>query len=181
MEILVYTALALRSVSAAQRGPALYRLMRRLYRLHELDGIARSEAGSRDEAEVRLAYRLRWAEQLELPLPPRGMLYRRVADIAPGELDQALIQLQMEEAGAGLQAFAADCDFWVAWLRETYAERFKALKDGYEAAVLGTIDVYPNDTAEQSAARIRALEDKFKRDERELLERLTLEQALAGN
>ena len=181
MELLVHTRQALREIPEDNRGPALFRLMRGIFRAQRLDQIARLRAGGRDEAEVRLAYRLRWAEQLELPLPPRGMLYRRVADIAPGELDQALIQLQMEEAGAGLQAFAADCDFWVAWLRETYAERFKALKDGYEAAVLGTIDVYPNDTAEQSAARIRALEDKFKRDERELLERLTLEQALAGN
>ncbi|OAI86100.1 dermonecrotic toxin domain-containing protein [Pseudomonas putida] len=181
MELLVHTRQALRRIPQENRGPALFRLMRGTFRAQRLDQIARQRANGRDEAEVRLAYRLRWAEQLELPLPPRGMLYRRVADIAPGELDQALIQLRMEEAGSGLQAFAADCDFWVAWLREAYAERFKALKDGYEAAVLGTIDVYPNDTAEQSAARIRALEDKFKRDERELLERLTLEQALAGN
>ncbi|MDG9883624.1 NEL-type E3 ubiquitin ligase domain-containing protein [Pseudomonas sp. GD04058] len=179
MELLVHTRQALRQIPAQNRGPALFRLMRGNFRAQRLDSIARERANGRDEAEVRLAYRLRWAEQLELPLPPRGMLYRRVADIAPGELDQALIQLQLEEAGAGLQRFAAQCDFWVAYLREAFAERFKALKDAYEAAVLGTIDVYPNDTAEQSAERIRALEDKFKRDERELLERLTLEQSLS--
>ncbi len=180
MELVVHTRQALRRIPAQNRGPALFRLMRGTFRAQRLDSIARERANGRDEAEVRLAYRLRWAEQLDLPLPPRGMLYRRVADLAPGELDQALIQLQMEEAGSGLQNFAADCDFWVAYLRETHADRFKALKDAYEAAVIGTIDVYPNDTAEQSAARIRALEDKFKRDERELLERLTLEQALDG-
>jgi len=181
MELLVNTRRALRTLPEENRGPALFRLMRSLFRSQRLDSIARERAGQRDEAEVRLAYRLRWAEQLELPLPPRSMLYRRVADIAPGELDQAFTQLQLDEAGPGLLSFAADCDFWVAYLRETYAERFKVIKDGYEAAVLGVIDAYPDDTPEQSAARVRALEEQFKLDERVLLERLTLERSMVGD
>jgi hypothetical protein len=109
------------------------------------------------------------------------MLYRSEAEIAPGELDQALGQLQQEERGQRLLDFAADCDFWVAWLREAFAERFKVLKDAYENAVLEVTDLYPDDSAEQSAARIRALEERFRRDERALLERLTFEQVMAGS
>ena len=180
MELLVHTRQALREIPEENRGPALFGLMRGLFRAQRLDSIARERAGGRDEAEVRLAYRLRWAEQLGLPLPPRSMLYRRVADIAPGELDQAFTQLQLDEAGQGLLTFAADCDFWVAYLRETFAERFQAIRDGYQAAVLGVIDLYPEDTPEQSAARVRALEETFRQDERSLLERLTLEHSMAG-
>ncbi|MEE1923399.1 NEL-type E3 ubiquitin ligase domain-containing protein [Pseudomonas sp. 148P] len=178
MELLVNTRQALREIPEENRGPALFRLMRGLFRAQRLDGIARENASGRDEAEVRLAYRLRWAQQLDLPLPPRSMLFRRVANIAPGELDRAFTRLQLEEAGQELLTFAANCDFWSAYLREAYAERFKAIKDGYEAAVIGTIDTYPDDTPEQSAARIRGLEEQFRKDEQTLLEHLTLERSM---
>ena len=181
MELLVHTRQALRDIPATNRGPALFRLMRGIYRAQTLDRIARERAHGRDEAEVRLAYRLRWGEHLDLPLPPRAMLYRSEADIAPGELEQALNQLLQEERGPGLTAFAADCDFWVAYLREVFADRFRLLKDQYEQAVLEVTDLYPDDEPGQIATRIRALEDRFKRDERALLERLTLEQAMLGN
>ena len=180
MELQVHTRQALREVDPQHRGTALFRLMRGLFRAQALDRIARERAGIRDEAEVRLAYRLRWAEQLELPVPPRGMLYRSEAEIAPGELDQALQRLQQEESGRGLLGFAVDCDFWSAYLREAFAERFQQLKDAYQAAVLATVDNWPDESGEQSAMRIRALEDKFKADERRLLEQLTLEQVMAG-
>ena len=180
MEFQVHTHQALRDISEEHRGPALFRLMRGIFRSTALDRIAREQANGRDEAEVRLAYRLRWAEQLELPLPPRSMLYRGAANIAPGELDQAMLRLRLEETGLGLMAFAAQCDFWVAYLRETFAERFKLLRDTYEAEVLSAIDLYPDETSEQSSARVRALEDKFKRDEQALIEHLTLEQAMGG-
>ncbi|OAI86098.1 NEL-type E3 ubiquitin ligase domain-containing protein [Pseudomonas putida] len=178
MELLVHTRQALRDMPEANRGPALFRLMRGAFRAQTLDRIARERARGRDEAEVRLAYRLRWGEQLELPLPPRAMLYRSEADLAPGELEQALNQVLLEERGAGLSAFAADCDFWVAYLREAFAERFRLLKDAYEQSVLEVTDLYPDDNPDQVAERIRALEDRFKRDERALLESLTLEQAM---
>ena len=181
MELQVYTHQALRNVPEESRGPTLFRLMRSLYRSATLDRLAREQANGRDEAEVRLAYRLRWAEQLQLPLPPRGMLYRGAANLAPGELDLAMTRLQLEEAGQGLQRFAAQCDFWVAYLRETFAERFKTLKDEYEAAVLSVVDANPEDSAEQSSARIRALEATFKRDEQALLQQLTLAQSLSSN
>ncbi|OLS58902.1 dermonecrotic toxin domain-containing protein [Pseudomonas putida] len=179
MELQVYTHQALRDIPEANRGPVLFRLMRSVFRAQTLDRLARERAAGRDEAEVRLAYRLRWAEQLELPLPPRGMLYRSDADIAPGELNLVLAWMQAEEAGPGFLQFAAQCDFWAAYLREAFPERFKALKDTFEAAVLDVTDTGVDESAEHSAARIRVLEDKYKADEKALLESLTFEQSLA--
>ncbi|MHA6194075.1 NEL-type E3 ubiquitin ligase domain-containing protein [Pseudomonas wadenswilerensis] len=176
MELRVYTRQALREIPEANRGPALFRLMRGNFRAQALDRIARRHSNGRDEAEVRLAYRLRWAAELQLPVPPRGMLYRTTAQLAPGELDLAVTLLHLEESGAGLLTFAAQCDFWSAYLRETFAERFKALKETYEAAVLSATDSHGDEAAEQFSARIRALEDKFKQDEQTLLQQLTLEQ-----
>ncbi len=178
MELQVHTRQALRQIGEENRGPALFRLMRGIFRASTLDRIAREQAMTRDEAEVRLAYRLRWAAQLELPLPPRSMLFRSVAEVTPGELSRALNQVLTEEAGPQLARFGAQCDFWVAYLREAFAERFKALKDGYEAEVLAVTSTSPGQTPEQMAAQITALEEKFKRDEQALLESLTFEQAL---
>lgn len=173
MEVLIYTRQALLDVPKAQRGQSLYRLTRRLYRLHELDRIAREQAGSRDEAEVRLAYRLRWAQELDLPLPPGSMLYRTHAQLRPGELDAALGRVRQGEHSEPFMGYAAQRDFWVEYLRENYTERFRQLKEAYEASVLELLDLYPDDNPDQSAARITALEDKFKRDEQNLIRELT--------
>ncbi|MDR0280156.1 MAG: hypothetical protein LBJ37_19965, partial [Paucimonas sp.] len=179
MELTTWTRQALRQITEENRGPALFRLMRSLFRSQALDRIARDNSNGRDEAEVRLAYRLNRGADLQLPLPPRGMLYRGVADIAFGELDQAVSQVLREEAGTALLAFGAQCDFWVAYLREAFAARFAPLKEAYEAAVLGAVDAHPDESPEQTATRIRALEEKFRQDEQALLESLTLDQYLA--
>ena len=180
MEFQVHTRQALSEITDEHRGPALFRLMRGIFRSQTLDRIAREQSNGRDEAEVRLAYRLRWAETLQLPAPPRGMLYRGAANLGPGELDRAMTQLQLEESGQELQRFAAQCDFWVAYLREAFAERFRLLRENYEAAVLNATEAYPDETLEQSSARIRALESKFKQDEQDLLEHLTREYAMSA-
>lgn len=173
MEVLVYTRRALQDVPELQRGSTLYRLMRRLYRLHQLDSIAVEQAGVRDQAEVRLAYRLRWAQVLDLPLAPGSMLYEASANLQPGELDRALTRVQQGEHGQPLLAYAAQRDFWVEYLRETFAERFRALKQAYEARVLEVTDLYPDDTPDQTSARISALERTFRNDERNLIDELT--------
>lgn len=173
MEIQVFTGRALRELPAEHRGEGLYRLMRRLFRSQRLDSIAREQAVGRDEAEVRLAYRLRWARTLDLPQPPRHMLFRNVAGIRDGELDRALERVIADEAGQALLDYASQCDFWTTYLRETHADAFRRLKDDFERSVTELFDRYPNDSAEQSSARIRALEEQFRTDEASLLQTLT--------
>ncbi|WP_095158820.1 NEL-type E3 ubiquitin ligase domain-containing protein [Pseudomonas sp. Irchel 3E13] len=181
MEIQVFTRQSLLEVPEHQRGPTLYRLTRRLYRLQELDTIAREEAGARDEAEVRLAYRLHWAEELNLPLPPGRMLYRAAASVRQAELGRVLDRVLEGERGQPFLAYAAQRDFWVAYLREVYAERFKALKEAFEAQVLELLDLYPDDEAQRSSERIQVLEAQLQQDERNLIEELTNREGLAGD
>lgn len=178
MEIQVFVRESVRDVTPVDRGATLYRLMLRLFRSQALDNLARAQAGTRDEAEVRLAYRLHWARELDLPQPPRRMLYRAAADIGPGELDQALVRLRGEEHGEALLTFAAHCDFWVSYLREAFAERFAALQGAFEAAVLDDADRFVDETQAQGAARIRQLEAELKADERDLINKLTRDASL---
>lgn len=178
MEVQVFTWQSLRDVPQQQRGPALYRLVRRLYRLQELDTIAREEAGTRDEAEVRLAYRLQWAQELDLPLPPGRMLFRPVADLRPGELQRALVRVQQGEGGQPFRAYAAQRDFWVAYLREAYAERFNVLREGFEARVLELLNLYPDDAPQRASERVRTLEMQLQSDELNLIHELTNREGL---
>lgn len=173
IEIQMFTEQALSNAPAASRGQTLYRLTRRLYRLHELDIIAREQAGSRDEAEVRLAYRLRWASELDLPLPPSNMLYQAQACIRPGELDAALARVQTGETGEPFMRYAAERDFWVQYLREAYADRFEALKRDYLARVESLPERFPGQTIDELGEEYAALKREFDAQEMTLIRELT--------
>lgn len=173
IEIQMFIEQSLSNVPAELRGQSLYRLTQRLYRLNELDTIAREQAGGRDEAEVRLAYRLRWASELDLPLPPSNMLYQVHASIRPGELDAALARVQLGEHGEAFMRYAAQRDFWVEYLREAYAERFEALKEDYLAQVVALPDRFPGQTIDELGAEYAALKEAYEAQEMALIRELT--------
>lgn len=173
IEIQMFIAQSVSDVPAALRGQSLYRLARRLYRLHELDTIARERAAGRDEAEVRLAYRLRWSAELDLPLPPGSMLYQVHASIRPGELDSALARVQKGEYGEPFMAYAAQRDFWVQYLRETYGERFEMLKQDYLVRVVALPDRFPGRAIDELGEEFAALKQEFEAQEMNLIRELT--------
>ncbi|WP_175649406.1 NEL-type E3 ubiquitin ligase domain-containing protein [Pseudomonas sp. Marseille-P9899] len=181
MELQLYIRQSLHDVPEHARGQTLYQLTRRLFRSQALDDIARRESSGRDEAEVRLAYRLHWASELDLPVPPGKMLYQFAAHIRPGELDSALMQVYQAEQGQGFLDYASQRSFWVEYLRETNSDRFKDLKDAFEARVLELTDLYPGDTTDELSARIKVLEEQFGKDERHLIEELTRREGEGGN
>jgi len=173
IEIQMFVAQSVSDMPAASRGLSLYRLTQRLYRLHELDSIARAQAAGRDEAEVRLAYRLRWSTELDLPLPPGSMLYQVHANIRPGELDAALARVQQGEHGEPFMAYAVQRDFWVEYLRESYAERFEALKQDYLARVAAVPERFPGRALDELGEEFAALKRAFDAQETNLIRELT--------
>jgi len=181
IEIQMFIEQSLSQVPAEQRGQSLYRLTRRLYRLHELDAVAREQAGGRDEAEVRLAYRLRWASELDLPLPPSNMLYQVHASIRSGELDAALARVQQGEHGEPFMRYAAERDFWVEYLREAYAERFEALKEDYLARVVALPDRFPGQAIDELGEEFAALKREYEAQELNLIRELTYREGFDHN
>lgn len=181
IEIQMFIEQSLSQVPAELRGQSLYRLTRRLYRLHELDAVAREQAGGRDEAEVRLAYRLRWATELDLPLPPSNMLYQVHASIRPGELDAALARVQQGEHGEPFMRYAVERDFWVEYLREAYAERFEALKEDYLARVVALPDRFPGQAIDELGEEFAALKREYEAQELNLIRELTYREGFDQN
>ncbi|WP_109514024.1 NEL-type E3 ubiquitin ligase domain-containing protein [Pseudomonas ovata] len=177
MEVMVFTGQALRDLPGNPGSAPLLQLARRLYRLQALDDIARAQAGDRDEAEVRLAYRLRWAQRLELPVPPQHMLYQVHAELRPGELDSALAQVMAGEQGDAFLQFAASQRFWTDWLREHYAERFEHLEQGYRDSLMVLTETVEslNDPAFGQGAQ--DLQRQHEHDQQVLIKALTNREA----
>jgi hypothetical protein len=172
MEVRVFTRRSLRDIPDAERGQTLYGLMRRLYRLSEVDRLAVANTRGRDQAEVRLAYRLGLAERLDLPLPPSSMLYRNVAGVNADELATVQGEVMANESGPGLLDYAANRDFWTDWLRETYAPEFAELQEAFDQDRSRLEDDFPELNDEYLERAKRLLEQKEEKD-RNLIRRLT--------
>lgn len=172
MEVQVFTRDSLRNIPDSERGPTLYRLMRRFYRLDEVDRLARVNCGSRDEAEVRLAYRLRLSDSLDLPLPPSRMLYRTAAALTPAELAAVQSEVLASEGSEGFLTNALNRDFWVEWLRETYSAEFAELAETFKTERIRLEDEFP-ELDDTYLERIKALDEQQKAQEQQLIKQLT--------
>ncbi|WP_328284806.1 NEL-type E3 ubiquitin ligase domain-containing protein [Pseudomonas huanghezhanensis] len=172
MEVQVFTRRSLLNVADGERGPTLYELMRRLFRLSEVDRLAVANTRGRDQAEVRLAYRLGLAERLDLPLAPSSMLYRTIAGVTSEELAGVQGEVMAGQNGPGLLDYAANRDFWTDWLRETYASQFEELQATFDQQRSRLEDDFPelNDQYLEQAKRL--LDQKQEKD-LDLIRRLT--------
>ncbi|MCI8211647.1 hypothetical protein AUC61_19130 [Pseudomonas sp. S25] len=88
IQVAVYARRALQEVPEAQHTEVLFRVMRGLFRLNEVQAIADLEIASResrgvhvDHAEVRMAYRIGLAPDLNLPGQPLSMAWSRLASV----------------------------------------------------------------------------------------------------
>lgn len=180
MEVQVFALDSLRDIPNAELGPTLYRLMRRFYRLDEVDRLARLNARGRDEAEVRLAYRLQLAERLDLPLPPARMLYRTAAAVTADELQEVEGLVLTRQDSPEFFANVVNRDFWSAWLRDTYASEFAELKATFDSDRARLEDEFP-ELNEAYLARIQTLDVEQKARERELMKQLTYQEGMKYN
>jgi len=180
MEVQVFALDSLRDIPDAERGPTLYRLMRRFYRLDEVDRLARLNARGRDQAEVRLAYRLQLAERLDLPLPPARMLYRTAAAVTADELQTVEGLVLTSQDSPAFFANVVNRDFWSAWLREAYASEFAELKATFDSDRARVEDEFP-ELNDAYFARIKALDEEQKTREQELMKQLTYQEGMKYN
>lgn len=184
MEVVVFTQQSLQDLPSENRGAALFNLTQRLYRLHELDRIAREQANGRDEAEVRLAYRMHWADELDLPVAPQRMLYEAHARLQPGELDAALARVQAGERGESFMTFAMTQTPWLNYLREENPTGFEGLQQIYRDNLNRLSERYERQGLSLSSpefeSEARALDQQYRDDQVALLRALTIDAAIEG-
>ncbi|QXH55079.1 NEL-type E3 ubiquitin ligase domain-containing protein [Pseudomonas maumuensis] len=135
LEVRLYMAQTLREANPLTARAARLRLARRLFRLDQVEAIAREDIRTRislgqhvDEIEVSLAYRTGLASRLDLPGQPRTMHFETIAGVAQSDLDAALAAVRQAEAGEALPRYISQRDFWIEGLRSWHGERFSEVE-----------------------------------------------------
>nr|WP_314876772.1 DUF6543 domain-containing protein [uncultured Pseudomonas sp.] len=159
---------------AADSEQSLYAELRRLYRLHRLDELARSSAKGRDEAEVRLAYRRGLNQDLKLGVPDDNMLYEAFADVSREELALTRDLVQRDERAESFLSYATGNSEWQRYLRHAHAERFEAIEQRYQEQVLALPERFPDRPLEQLTSEYEALASDKQVKEEQLIRELTI-------
>jgi hypothetical protein len=130
-ELLVLQSLEL--VGAAGAETQLITTARKLFRLKLVDAIAQRDINARgpafrEQAEVILAYRVKLAQRLSLPVKSRDMLYPAEAGVSQTVLDDAVASVQRDERiHDDEDGFFIEQGFWDRHLRSRYASELEAL------------------------------------------------------
>jgi hypothetical protein len=126
LEVLISRARAM--ALDGREGPQLLKLIRGLFRLEEVDAIARLDVAARvgftEDVEVLLAYRVGLASRLDLPISTRTMQFSTSADVTDKALAQAAQRVLSHETPEQLTTFAIKRDFWIDHLKRQYADQF---------------------------------------------------------
>ncbi|WP_070414961.1 NEL-type E3 ubiquitin ligase domain-containing protein [Pseudomonas lundensis] len=149
LEVLTLVAKAKEPVGEEECELKLLRLARSLYRLDQVEVIARhlmqeryargrdeqlGELNELDEVEFRLAFRIALAGPLELPAQPQAMEYEHLADVSQMVIDGVRYRvLANERSTHNLFDSICEREFWVDFLKKKYAHQFAAILERHIA------------------------------------------------
>lgn len=97
-----------------------------------------------DDVEVFLAYRVNLATRLGLPDQPASMRYAHASGVTQAHVDAARRAVLAAETPQALVASLQGRDYWQAYLRERYAERFERLDLPYHVQLDALYDSAAN-------------------------------------
>ncbi|WP_095093927.1 NEL-type E3 ubiquitin ligase domain-containing protein [Pseudomonas sp. Irchel 3A5] len=184
LEVLVSQARSL--ATAGREGPQLLKLLGGLFRLEEVDSLARLDAAARvgftEDVEVQLAYRVGLASRLELPINSRTMQFSSSADVTDAALNRAERTVLSRETPEELTAFAVKRDFWIDHLKRQYADEFVACQRA-TALRMEALDDLQSERPMSDAAykgEADAIMKQRQRDEEELMTQLTQAELVGG-
>ncbi|HDS1817580.1 TPA: hypothetical protein QEM96_002224 [Pseudomonas putida] len=197
LEVRVLLARAMRSGAAAHQQTSLLELARGLFRLEQVEGIARQDIEQRvafeqdrlrntglsvedaamrarehvDEVEVSLAYRIGLAARLGLPGQPQTMQFGRLAGVTQAQLNNAAAAVRWSSATQDLQAYISQRDYWVEYLERQHAARFDSVKQPF----WDQLEALQGLTDSEQLTRTAHIQSAFKQAVDDLVQQLTRE------
>ncbi|WP_426111614.1 NEL-type E3 ubiquitin ligase domain-containing protein [Pseudomonas sp. DSP3-2-2] len=155
IQVAVYAEAALRDVPEAQQTEVLFGVIRSLFRLNEVQVIADVEIATReargvrvDPAEVRMAYRIGLATELNLPGQPVSMVWDRVAAVEHRNILDAGRVIRQREAGPEFLDYALADRRWTERLRVEYQADLQRVTAPIRAEQEALLEHPPVDMAE---------------------------------
>lgn len=187
VQVLCFQAMTAATTGAAALEQQLINLLRGLFRLQEVEGLALADINTRSVAEptiyehaleVSLAYRVRLAERLDLPFQPRGITTRWNVEIHPTTLDRMYQDVLTKERTSAWPEWIITQGFWVEYLEASHREQFEAVSD---RAARSFAQLEGQELSQAVATeRMNGVFQNFKNERRELIKQLT-SQALVRN
>ncbi|MGL6243136.1 NEL-type E3 ubiquitin ligase domain-containing protein [Pseudomonas sp.] len=186
VQVLCYRAMVAATTGTASLEQQFITLLRGLFRLHEVEGLALADINTRtgtqaktytNALEISLAYRVGLAERLDLPAQPRAMTSGWNVEVTPATLDQACQKVLTAERSSALREWVITQGFWVEYLEVTYQERFRDISDRSVRA-FAQLEGEAGLTREVATERMNALFDNFKNERRELVNQMTAQALL---
>ncbi|TFF35325.1 NEL-type E3 ubiquitin ligase domain-containing protein [Pseudomonas sp. RIT623] len=183
LEVGVLVQQGVGGLSAAMAEQGLLRLGQQLYRLDRVDAIAARQvermraSGGRevDEIEVRLFYRNRLAQALELPVQVDDMHFAAYANVTEADLLKAQLEVLQSETPQAVRETLIHRPFWEHYARRRYASRFEALAEPFHQR-LATLEAEAANGSEQSyVAGANTLMQELQQAEQQLLKTLAEE------
>lgn len=175
LEVEVYEFDALRFIDPTNKGRALLKLSRELFRLAKVEELANARIRLKpetDPAEIRLAYRLGLVDRLELPAQPDSMLYFGISGVTDADLDAAYAEvIASEKTPAFIEQLTAR-KYWKKYLKEKYPDEFTRLKDTFSEQSSTLLDQYP-DMGNAYAERMNELNTQRDAEQKTLLTTLS--------
>lgn len=179
IQVLVYSEQALRGVAPAQRTQVMLGVIRRLFRLNEVQAIADAEILRReglgvnvDAAEVRMAYRIGLADELALPGQPHRMVWERLAAVDHGALLDARRRVLEAEQGPAFLEFAVADRQWNARLRAEHGPGME-LATAVVQTRMAALEDHPPEDPDEYHRQGQALIARREADEHTMLIQLT--------
>ena len=179
IQVAVYARSELQGVPEAQHTEVLFRVIRRLFRLNEVQTLADLEIASReardmlvDEAEVRMAYRIGLASDLDLPGQPLSMAWSRLASVDRQAILEARRLVLEREAGDEFVNYAVADRRWNERLRAEHQADLARVTASIRAQ-MEALEEHPPADHDEYDRQGRALIASLNAAEKELLEQLT--------
>ncbi|WP_313740108.1 NEL-type E3 ubiquitin ligase domain-containing protein [Pseudomonas sp.] len=139
LQVQVLESRANADVNEQGHATRLIALGRRLWRLAQVEAFARQDMQNRiaqdrgvDEVEISLYYRVHLAEALELPFQPTSMLYVRIANVSPEDLQRALRYVREGETHQAVAESLVQRTFWQRYLSAHHEQAFAQVQDEFD-------------------------------------------------
>ncbi|WP_017906385.1 NEL-type E3 ubiquitin ligase domain-containing protein, partial [Pseudomonas asplenii] len=185
LEVRVLLARARALAIGGDEPVQLLKLARGLFRLEQIDAIARNHvqalaenpevpsASAVDEIEVNLAYRVGLGRLMHLPGQPREMFFRSIAHVTEEQIQAAHARILQAEQTPRLTAFIAGRDFWIDYLKKKYPRDFSRFNQPFHEQEEQLLRESPTMHSERYFRHLSTLMDSHRAEEQMFLTSLT--------
>ncbi|WP_439878144.1 NEL-type E3 ubiquitin ligase domain-containing protein [Pseudomonas prosekii] len=164
------------SANAATSAEPLLKLGRILFRMEQLDAIAREHKVSHptmDPLEINLAYRTGLADALQLPGQPRYMRYAALGNVKPADLAAAKTRIIAAELSPALRTSLARQYFWADYLKAHSPKEFSALNAPFQTRLSAVFEKASSLKGADYLSQIETINQERAFAETTLMQRLT--------